>query len=387
MMVIVMNNAAPQRAMRNGAPRVIPSFLHPTLPRTAVRFAFAAAGSLVVHALFVSGVMRGLADVFNWRSNADPVPLTVRARIAEASPTPLPAPAVTAAQPRKVKDKPQPRRSTPSAPLAPSQPDPPAMPMAQAAEAAPAAAQPEAPVREAEPAPTTTPPPPPPPASVANKPQRVVPLPARATIALELTLESNNYKVWATQQWEMADGRYRVTLVAEAKALFFTLGSIVLESSGVISDDGLRPERYVDERNKRRTTVDFSANEKSAQVEEANGNRKTVALAGQAADIMSLTYDLAFNPDINIGTPFTLTNRDNVEEIRLVARREEVLTGEAGSVRTRFYDFRRPDGSGGIQVWLAPEFGWLPAKIRILGRDGALTMVSTRYDLNPAGSR
>ena len=384
-MVIVMNNAAPQRAMRNGAPRVIPSFLHPTLPRTAVRFAFAAAGSLVVHALFVSGVMRGLADVFNWRSNADPVPLTVRARIAEASPTPLPAPAVTAAQPRKVKNKPQPRRATPSAPLAPSQPDPPAMPMAQAAEAAPVAAQPEAPVREAEPAPTTTPPPPP--ASVANKPQRVVPLPARATIALELTLESNNYKVWATQQWEMADGRYRVTLTAEAKALFFTLGSIVLESSGVISDDGLRPERYVDERNKRRTTVDFSANEKSAQVEEANGNRKTVALAGQAADIMSLTYDLAFNPDINIGTPFTLTNRDNVEEIRLVARREEVLTGEAGSVRTRFYDFRRPDGSGGIQVWLAPEFGWLPAKIRILGRDGALTMVSTRYDLNPAGSR
>jgi len=253
--------------------------------------------------------------------------------------------------------------------------EPPPATTAPASTPAPAAANEAVPVQ----------PPAPPP--IATRPQKAVPLPRRATIALELTLESNNYKVWATQHRDMADGRYRVLLTAEARALFFTLGSIVLESSGVVSADGLRPERYVDERNKRRTTVDFSANEKTAYVEEANGNRKTLALAGQAADIMSLTYDLAFNPDINVGAPFTLSNRDTIEEIRLVAKREESLTVESGTRMTRFYDFRRPDGSGGIQVWLSPENGWLPAKIRILGRDGALTMVATRYDLNPPDSR
>jgi hypothetical protein len=362
----------------------------PTLPRLAVRFSIAVAGSLCVHVLFVSGAMRGLADVFHWTRNAEPVPMQVRARLAEAPAAPV-APIAPAPGPPKVIKKPaaRPVEKPPVAPVA-TTPEAPALAQATAASSAPAEQPPAAPAPAATPVPVaneTVPAQAPAPPPATARAHKAVPLPRRATIALELTLESNNYKVWATQQWDMADGRYRVLLTAEARALFFTLGSIVLESSGVVSADGLRPERYVDERNKRRTTVDFSANEKTAYVEEANGNRKTLALAGQAADIMSLTYDLAFNPDINVGAPFTLSNRDTVEEIRLVAKREESLALESGPRVTRFYDFRRPDGSGGIQVWLSPEHGWLPAKIRILGRDGALTMVALRYDLNPPDSR
>ncbi|MBL8386215.1 MAG: DUF3108 domain-containing protein, partial [Burkholderiales bacterium] len=266
-----------------------------------------------------------------------------------------------------------------SAPAVPALPVEPAAAPVPNAPTAPAPASPDPPV--------PTPPPAPPAPAALPRPERAVPLPARALISLELTFESNNYKVWATQRWEMVDGRYRIRLDAEAKALFFTLGSIALESSGTVSAAGLRPERYVDERNKRRTVVEFAGNEKSAHIEEASGNRRSVALAGQAADIMSLTYDLAFDPEINIGAPFTLTNRDNVEEIRLVARRDEMLESEAGNLRTRFYEFRRPGGSGGIQVWIALDNGSLPAKIRILGRDGALTMLATRYDLNPPDGR
>ncbi len=353
----------------------------PTLPRVAVRVAIAVVGSLIVHALFISGAMRGLADVFRWSKDGAPVPLTVRARIVEppaAVATPIPAPAAPA--PSKPKRKPRPP------PTAAASPEPAPPPVAapetpQALENAPAE---QAAVAPAEPRVAELPAPPPAP---APRPPRTSPLPARASITLELTLESNNYKVWATQQWTMADGRYRIVLSAEARALFFTLGSIVLESQGVISANGLRPERYVDERNKRKTIVEFSANEKNAAIEEANGNRKSVALAGQAADIMSLTYDLAFNPDINIGAPFTLSNRDSLEEIRLVEKRDEVLVTDNGSANTRFYDFRRPDGSGGIQVWLAVDRQWLPAKIRIQGRDGALTMVATKYELGGGESK
>lgn len=359
-----------------------PGAFDPTLPRVAVRVAIAVLGSLIVHALFVSGAMRGLADVFRWSKDGAPVPLTVRARIVEppaAVAAPIPAPATPA--PSKPKRKPQP---VPTAKAPPQvAPAPVAAPeTAQALEKAPAE---QTAVAPAEPSVAEVPASAPP--SPAPRPPRTSPLPARASITLELTLESNNYKVWATQQWSMADGRYRIVLTAEARALFFTLGSIVLESQGVISANGLRPERYVDERNKRKTTVEFSANEKNASIEEANGNRKSVALAGQAADIMSLTYDLAFNPDINIGAPFTLSNRDSLEEIRLVEKRDEVLVTDAGSTNTRFYDFRRPDGSGGIQVWLAVDRQWLPAKIRIQGRDGALTMVATKYELGGGESK
>lgn len=199
-----------------------------------------------------------------------------------------------------------------------------------------------------------------------------------------MMLEANNYKVWAVQTWEGGGGKYRVVLSAEARALFFTLGKLTMESAGVITADGLRPERYVDERNQRRTTVSFAANEKSAFVEEPNGNKKTVQLAGKAADVMSLTYDLGFNADLAIGTPFTLSNRDTVEEIRLVEKRDESLVLEHFTLATRFFDLKRPNGSGGVQVWLAMDRNWLPARIRILGRDGAVTLTATRFELNPA---
>ena len=367
-----------------------PGPFEPTLPGVAVRLAIAAAGSLLVHALFISGAMRGLADVFRW-SSTEPAPLTVTARIKALPAEPAVAPPVPPV-PRALPAKRKPGKPAAAAPLpqviaAPlAAADAPA-PAVTAPMAGPAVAGPMAGPAVAGPVAETAPSAPPEAVAPAPRPPRRDPLPPQATITLELTLESNNYKVWATQQWSMSDGRYRIVLSAEARALFFTLGSIMLESQGVVSPDGLRPERYVDERNKRRTTVSFSANEKSALVEEANGNRKTIALAGQAADIMSLTYDLAFNPDINVGAPFTLSNRDALDEIRLVAKSEEVLSSEAGNLTTRFYDFRRPDGSGGIQVWLAPERAWLPAKIRVLGRDGALTMVATKYEFGGADSR
>jgi hypothetical protein len=372
------------RAPYSGVRRrvTMPAFsFRPTLPRPSTRVAIAAFASLLLHVLFVSGAMRGLADVFRWSANADPPPARVTARLVEAPPPPAPPIPAPAPAPKPKRPKTEPVRTPASTPSL-------AVPVAEPATPAPApapapAASDPAPVKPADPPPVAEPPPPPPPPAPVPRPPRASPLPPRAIISLELTLESNNYKVWATQRWEQEGGRYRVHLSAEARALFFTLGSIVLESSGAITPEGLRPERYSDERNRRRTTVEFATNEKSAQVDEASGNRKTVLLAGQAADIMSLTYDLAFNPDINIGAPFTLANRENFDEIRLVARREEMLATEAGNLATRFYDFRRPDGSGGIQVWLATERQWLPAKIRILGRDGALSMVATRYELSP----
>ena len=357
----------------------------PTTPPLATRIVLAAAGSLVVHVLFVSGAMRGLADVFRWK---EAEPMVIKARLVERESPP----SVAAPPPRP--DRPQakpprkPRARTPAPAVIPTIPvaaapvvtevATPSTPPAAVAESAP---QPE-PV--ASPA---TPSPPAAPVAPVSRPLAQSPLPARAAIAFEITLESNNYKVWATQTWDMSDGRYRVFLAAEAKALFFTLGSLTMESQGVITSDGLRPERYVDERNKKRTVVTFTANEKSASVEEANGNRKTVALSGQAADVMSLTYDLAFNPDIAVGAVFTLSNRDNVEEIRLIERREETLALDSGVLATRFYEFRRPGGGGGMQVWLATERQWLPAKIRILGRDGAVTMIATRFDFAPADGK
>ncbi|MBL8378163.1 MAG: DUF3108 domain-containing protein [Burkholderiales bacterium] len=374
------------------------AIFRPTTPQLPVRIAIAAAGSLVVHALFVGGAMRGLADVFRWQSNAEPPPLVVSARLVEVAP-PAPAPV---AQARAPAAKPKPRIARPApvaAPVLPTPPRetaradaPPAAPDAPASAEKSAAADAGSAPASAESAPQTAAPAPPPASAepATSAPARSVrtsALPPSAQIRFEVTVESNNSKIAALQTWSMADGRYRITFAAEVRALFFSLGSMSLESQGVIAAAGLRPERYVDVRNRRRSTVNIAANEKSAEIEEANGNRKSVLLAGQAADIMSLTYDLAFNPDIGIGTPFTLINRERLEEVRLVEARDEVLITEAGNLNTRYFEFRRPDGTSGIQVWLAIERQWLPARIRLAGRDGGLNMVATAYDTSPAPER
>jgi Protein of unknown function (DUF3108) len=338
--------------------------------------------SALVHLFAGASTTLGWLNLMPWfgKPEEKPPAIVLSARLAAApavmaAPTSAPAPAATPAPAAKpVTPR---KREVRAVPVVAEAPD------AANAKTETAASKPEAippgpaiepaPVREEPPAP------PPPPPKVA----KTSPFPERARIEFEMTLESNNYKVWAAQTWEQKDGRYRVVLTAEAKALFFSLGKLTMESAGVITADGLRPERYVDERNQRRTVVSFAANEKSAFIEEPNGNKKTVQLIGQAADVMSLTYDLAFNPDLNIGAPFTLSNRDNVEEIRLVEKRDESLVTDSATLATKFFDFKRTNGSGGMQVWLAVDRQWLPAKIRILGRDGAVTMMATKFEINP----
>jgi hypothetical protein len=340
--------------------------------------------SLGVHVLFVTGALGGLADAFPWLTRAEAPPVVVHARLVtpppppppvmqETSPIPLVAPTPAAAQPAPAR---KPRPAAPSPILTSNSPtaEPVASPTTGPAVAAdsPRAAEP---TLEAAPAA-------PPIAAAPPKPSRTAPLPPRARIQYEIVLESNNVRVAATQDWQMKDGRYKVRLAGGVRIVFVER-TLSMDSEGAVTAEGLRPDRYIDERNGKKTIITFAPDEKSAQVDEANGNRKTVPMSGQAADLMSLTYDLAFNPDVPVGTVFTLANRDNLEEVRLVEKRDEVLATDSGNVNTRYYDFKRANGSGGAQVWLSLDRQWLPAKLRVMGRDGAISLNATRYDLNP----
>lgn len=364
-----------------------PFWPSPVLQR---RWALGIALSVGVHFLGGLSTAYGWLNLMPWFGKPEEKPVIVLRAQLVAPPAPLPASAATSpAVPAPSRPKPA---STPRKPAAPGTTSPviaqapaaaaaPAQPPAPSAADSAASTKSEAPAAREEPAlplPPAPPPAPPPKAAKAS------PFPERARIDFEMTLESNNFKVWATQTWEGHDGKYRVFLSAEAKALFFSIGKLTMESAGVITADGLRPERYVDERNQRRTTVTYAANEKSAFIEEPNGNKKTVQLAGQAADVMSLTYDLGFNADLPVGTRFTLSNRDTVEEIILTEKRDEMLVTDTQTLATRFFDLKRPNGTGGVQVWLATERQWLPAKLRILGRDGAVTLTAIKFEVNPA---
>ncbi|MDB5805258.1 MAG: hypothetical protein JWN73_2580 [Betaproteobacteria bacterium] len=213
----------------------------------------------------------------------------------------------------------------------------------------------------------------------APVPPKASPLPGRAHIEFDLLMEGKNFRAYVAQEWRMQDGRYSVSMAG--RVLFFR---VAFDSSGAVTGATLRPERYSDDRNGRVNAIDFASDPKNAQVSEASGNHKSVALAGPVADLMSLPYALALNPEMPVGTLLMMANKENVEQVRLVERRDEVLTTERFTVNTRFFDFRRAEGEGGVQVWLAPEQHWLPAKLRVAGRDGPVTFTATRYEFDAA---
>jgi hypothetical protein len=347
------------------------SFGFATPPRRVVT---AIVLSLAAHVLLVGGAVLEWGNPFSSPPLEEPV--VVKARL-----LPLPPPPV----PQEVQAEPI---------IRPAPIHRPATPRPQARSAAPVLASPvgeqsvasgDAPAGGANPSGASSAPvaavAPPAPNTQSAPPAapKASPLPVRAHVEFDLVMEAKNFRAYAAQEWRMQDGRYSVGMAG--RVLFFRMA---FESSGAITGAGLKPERYSDDRNGRVNAIDFVSDPKNAQVSEASGNHKSVALAGPVADLMSLPYALALNPEMPVGTLLMMANKENVEQVRLVARRDEVLTTDRFTVNTRFFDFRRVEGEGGVQVWLAPEQHWLPAKLRIAGRDGPVTFTATRYEFDAA---
>jgi hypothetical protein len=343
------------------------------------RIAIAIALSLAIHALFVSEVLSGLSGLFPWLTKGEPDNPVVTARIKAPPPPPPPAPqavpeptALPAAAPEPAASRPAPvRRTTPGPAPIPSAPSV----LTSPSDAAPVAAGNTSQAGPASDTPAVAAAPTDKSAIPATAPApRAEAFPARARIDFQIMREADNLTAYGTQTWQMQEGRYRVRL--DARLMFF---SVAFESSGTLSGSTLAPDRYVDDRRGKVTQIEFAADRKSAQVNEANGNRKGIDLAGQAADLMSLPYALALNPDMPVGTVIMLANRDSIDPTRLMEKRDEVLLTERGPVNTRFYSFKQVEGNGNAQVWLAVDRQWLPAKLRVTGRDGPIAFIATGY--------
>ena len=368
----------------------------PHLIHVRKRFVVGLALSLLLHFAVGVATSQGWLAWLPWFGKRDeaitvlrvqirPAPAPVRAaEPPKTEPPPVVAAAPPAAPPKPPRRKPKPVEKPVLIAPAPPEDTPPAAGVVAARESTPV---PE-PVPAADAAAAATP-------VVTEQPQeasaaakapprpRQSPFPQRARIAFEMTLESNNYKVWAEQLWEDNDLRYKISFQAKARVLFFTAGSINMTSRGRITPIGLVPDSYEHQQNQRSSSVSFNPSAKTAQVVETSGNQKTVELQGQATDLMSLTYELGFDPDVAVGTPFTLFNRDNLEELVLTEKRSEILETDAGRLNTMMFDLKRSSGTGGATVWLAVDRQWLPAKIRFIGRDGAVTMLATKIEINP----
>ena len=314
------------------------------------KFGYFVALSLLAHLWFIYGVPFELPRF-------EPAQRTLEARLQPAAPLPpvLPRPA---------------RRPAP---------DPAAEPVVETMTAAPqvAAAPMSAPETQpmAEPATVETPPAAPA-AATEDKPAPLLArhLPQNGEITYALFLGNNKFNVGrTTQSWAIKDDRYRLTSKSETTGLvaLFTRQSIEYVSTGRLTAGGMRPDSFSTERVRSGKTEAAAAKfDWDAQSMTYGEPQRNATLPANAQDMMSFMYQLGLLPLTPGRLELPITNGWKLERYELEVGIEEQLQTPFGALRAVPVKQLRRAGEESIELWLAPDYRWLPVRIRFFDRDG-----------------
>ena len=209
-----------------------------------------------------------------------------------------------------------------------------------------------------------------------------VDVPPPADITLDVARTDADGTRWSGQavlSWKLDQaGAYRVRIEAGIRVVFARVNLVVLTSEGQVGSTGLAPTRMTEKRRGRALTAthfDWPANKVSFSSSQAN-----YPLAPGAQDKATVPLQLAA---IARGDPAQLTgdidmfvgeDRDGSVYTFKVLGQEEIDTplGRLHTVR-----LSRPPKPGSyksrLDIWLAPQHGWMPVQIRSSEANGAVT--------------
>lgn len=333
-------------------------------------------------------------QVFSTRTIAA-APVAAPAPTPAPSATPAPPPAAPAPAPRKRPPRPTPVTEAPSTgpPTAPPEPvAPPEPPMEVATAAAePPPATPEPAASAAMAAASAPAAPAPIPAEVnptaagidiappgsgtgqnasATPPPVQIPPPVRLTYEVKGQAKKFDYTARAELLWQHDGSRYE----ARQEVSAFLIGSRTQRSTGLVSAQGLQPERFGDR----------SRNEQAAHFDYAQGrvtfsaNTPQAAIGPGAQDRLSMFIQLAamlaadparYTP----GTQITLTtvSARNADRWTFSIEAPETLNLPVGATPTlKLLRLPRRDYDQKAELWLAPGLGYLPARIKLTQSNG-----------------
>lgn len=278
----------------------------------------------------------------------EPPPPPLDATLAPLRPQAPPPPAAQPAPKPAAKPKPAPAAKAPATAAAPALPAPPV----PAAAAAPAPPEPAAP-------PAAVPPPAPPPAR----------LPSHGRIHFTVFKGEQNFEVGRTvHEWQIADGRYRLTGVTETTGLaaLFKSVQVSYESRGKIGPAGLQPETFVARKNGSETgdRADFDWN--AGSVVQGKDQRRQ-SLPPGAQDFISFYYAFGDLAPLGDRVDLPVSTGRKLDTVRFLRVGEEVLELPIGQVPTLHL---RASGETTTEVWLATDRLLLPVKIRHIDKKG-----------------
>ena len=346
--------------------------------------------SLAVHLLGLGGAMDWLSE--NFRSEEPELEPPLRAVL-----KPPPAPTYqTPPQPAppKRKPKPRPRPAAPPVIIAPAPEAEAVLPSADASragkqETAPAAAvesappPPEAPVAAPvqEPLPAEEPEPEPVPAPPSLQ------VPKRIDLVGTVFVGEQNFMVGTGGFRLRHDGnRYEISVLGQAKGLarLFLPGEFNGISRGAITPDGLQPSEYVEERGspdrRESATLDWEAGVIHLK------DDKIVPIEPPVYDRLSVIMQFYYRPPGANELSMRVTGTRNVDTYTFKREAAERLELAFGTVDTHLWRANFDDGNPRIEIWMSPEYNYLPLRIRIHaskangGRVATFTMDEIRVE-------
>lgn len=323
--------------------------------RTARRMLAAAAISVIAHAALLAG---------SWLMppEAPPELPTLTARL-----QPLPA------QPPAQPVTPKRQRVASAAPSATALPD---VAPALNDSAAAATAEPAAPPPAAEPVVTASA------APTAFRLPESPPMPSfprKGQITYQLTMGPDQTPVGRTvQTWEFEGTQYRLGSQSESTGLIemFRPHRYNYLSQGTLSDQGLRPERFLASVKRGSRTEEsiavFDWTEHKVKLGRLP-QQTTVELPADSQDVVSFMYQLALAPPAPGRIRFPFTRGARLDMVSFDVLPAETIETPLGRLRTIPVIQVREGENESLAVWLATDYRNLPVRIRFYNRHGEVS--------------
>ncbi len=180
------------------------------------------------------------------------------------------------------------------------------------------------------------------------------------------------------------DGKtYRLSETWSGSGLLALLGEVRRKSRGEVTESGLRPLAYEDQRPRRETAyATFSWGEKTMTLKFRDGPQAR-PLPPQAQDRLSFLFTTAFHAPGGGPLEYHIVDGKGVAHYVLDVAGRERLSVPDGDVEALRLVKREDDGSS-TQIWLDPGRHYLPLRVLVVQKDGTrIDQVATRITLAP----
>ena len=322
------------------------SWRGPSMPRAVFVFALV----LLMHFAALMVFSRGLSAL-----DPDQVTQTTLS-VSLLAPPPAPAPAAEAPKP-----KPRPRARNAPTITPPPAPTPAPAPVVEAPPPVEVPPEPAPPIVAAEP--------PPPPTAAAKLPPGAEAVPTKGRIVYRTTYTRLPVTALTFVDWSIDPDKATYELWLRTVD---PTGLLDLRSTGTLKPWGIAPDNYVEKvevaNRELRADFDWKANAVSFV---GRGADKTAFFGEGTQDPLSLQFHLpllaqAYPWRFSPGSEVTFTvARRSVENYSFVVEGFEATRINGTDVMTLKIDRKRgPGASRRVEIWMAPEFQWLPVRLR-----------------------